>query len=72
MVSELNSKEIKNLVNFIIQNNKFLIEKNKLPIALEIVGEAGIGKTSVIEQIASENDFHFVKKNLSELEELGD
>ena len=42
----LNIDELKGFVNHIIKNNRFLQEGNKNPVAVEVVGESGIGKTS--------------------------
>ena len=68
----LNIDELKGFVNHIIKNNRFLQESGKNPVAVEVLGESGIGKTSTIIELAQENDLHFVKLNLSQIEELGD
>ena len=68
----LNAKELKEFLNHIIENNRFLQEQNKTPVAIEVIGESGIGKTSAIIQLAKELDFNFVKLNLSQIEEIGD
>lgn len=68
----LNAKELKEFLNHIIENNRFLQEQNKMPVSIEVVGESGIGKTSAIVQLAKELDFNFVKLNLSQIEEIGD
>ena len=68
----LNIDEAKDFVNHIINNNRFLQEQGKLPVATEIVGESGIGKTSTIVELATENKLKFVKLNLAQIEELGD
>lgn len=68
----LNAKELKEFLNHIIENNRFLQEQNKTPVSIEVVGESGIGKTSAIVQLAKELDFNFVKLNLSQIEEIGD
>ena len=68
----LNAKELKQFLNHIIENNRFLQEQNKTPVAIEVIGESGIGKTSAIVQLAKELDFNFVKLNLSQIEEIGD
>ena len=64
--------EIKNLVNFTIDNNLRLEDEGKEPIAISIEATAGIGKTSVIKQIAEERGMTFVKLNMAQLEEPGD
>lgn len=68
----LNAKELKGFLNHIINNNRSLQEKGKLPVAVEVVGESGIGKTSNILEIADDNNLNFVKLNLAQIEELGD
>ena len=68
----LNIDECKDFVNHIIKNNRFLQEGGKNPVAVEIVGESGIGKTSAVVDLAKENDLSFVKLNLAQIEELGD
>ena len=44
----LNIDEVKDFTNHIIRNNRYLQEGNKNPVAVEIVGESGIGKTSAV------------------------
>tara|TARA_R110000851_G_scaffold96345_7_gene209068 strand:- start:14738 stop:16003 length:1266 start_codon:yes stop_codon:yes gene_type:complete len=68
----LNIEELKNFTNHIINNNRFLQEQGKNPVAIEVVGESGIGKTSTIIELAEENNLDFVKLNLAQIEELGD
>lgn len=41
---ELTLAEVKPIIKYIINNNKELQEKRQLPIAVNICGEAGIGK----------------------------
>jgi len=68
----LNIDEVKDFTNHIIKNNRFLQENGKKPVAIEIVGESGIGKTTSVVQLAKENKLNFVKLNLAQIEELGD
>ena len=68
----LNVSETKTFLKHIINNNRFLQQNNKPPVAVEVVGDSGIGKTSTIVQLANELDLHFVKLNLAQIEELGD
>ena len=68
----LNIDELKGFVNHIINNNRYLQEQGKNPVAVEIVGESGIGKTSAVIELAKENNLNFVKLNLAQIEELGD
>ena len=68
----LNITELKSFLNHIIENNRYLQSINKLPVAVEVVGESGIGKTSTIVEMAKESGLNFVKLNLAQIEELGD
>lgn len=63
---------IKETVNYIIDNNFKLIDQHKKPTAVCLEGAAGIGKTSIIEEIANERGMTFIKVVLSQLEEVGD
>jgi len=68
----LNIEELDSFVGHIIENNRFLQKENKLPVAIEVVGESGIGKTSAVMQMAKKHNLDFVKLNLAQIEELGD
>ena len=68
----LNIEELDGFVNHIITNNRFLQENGKNPVAVEVVGESGIGKTTSIMDMAVKHDLDFVKLNLAQIEELGD
>jgi hypothetical protein len=70
---QLNSKELKETLTHIILNNRALQEENLKPVAVSICGAAGLGKTSVVEQLAEELDIKHVEViNLAQLDELGD
>ena len=68
----LNIKEAKQFLKHIISNNRYLQAQGKPPVAVEVVGDSGIGKTSTILQLAKETNLNFVKLNLAQIEELGD
>ena len=68
----LNIEELDTFVAHVIQNNRFLQEQGKKPVAIEVVGESGIGKTTSIMDMAKKHDLDFVKLNLAQIEELGD
>lgn len=72
MMTELTLKEFKNVFEYLLNNNKDLIDNNQTPIAIGIEGPAGLGKTSIIEQIAEERGMTLCKLNLSQLEEVGE
>lgn len=69
----LNIEETVNFLKHIFRNNRYIQEnKDDVPVAVNIEGPAGIGKTSAVEQLALEMGVHFVKLNLAEFEEIGD
>jgi len=68
----ISMSQVKNLINYTIDNNLKLAEEGKTPIAVGIEAAAGIGKTSILEQIAQERNMNFVKISLHEMEEAGD
>lgn len=70
--AKMNLDEAADLLKFVIKQNYNLATENKKTTAVEFIGESGIGKTSVILQIAEDLKMHCVKLNLAQLEELGD
>jgi hypothetical protein len=69
---KLNVDELKNLVTYMVKNNSHIQDSGKVPVAINVESPAGIGKTSVITQLADELGMDFVKINLSQIEEIGD
>lgn len=65
-------KEVKNLLHYAIKNNMRLQEEGETPIAIGLEATPGIGKTSIVEQIAKELNMGYTKIMLSEMEEAGD
>jgi len=70
--TQLNTNELKDFLKHIVKNNKQIQEDGKIPVAVNIEGDAGLGKTSAIMQLGQELDMHVVKINLSQIEEIGD
>lgn len=68
----LNSDEIKVHLKDLVDGNRHIQAQGKTPIGLNIEGEAGLGKTSVVMQFAAEHGLQMVKRNLAEIEDLGD
>lgn len=68
----LNTTEVKEFLRHIITNNQVIQAKGKNPVAVEVVGDSGIGKTSTVIQLAEELNLNFVKLNLAQIEEIGD
>ena len=71
-VNTISMGQVKNLINYTIDNNLKLQEDGKTPIALGLEASAGIGKTSIVQQIAEERGMGFTKIDLHQLEEAGD
>ena len=72
MENTIRLDEFAEIFKYLINNNKTLVAKGVNPIAVGIEGEAGCGKTSMIEQLAGEMGMTYVKLSLSELEEVSD
>ena len=68
----LNIDELKNFLEHIIENNRYIQSRGKTPVSVEVIGESGIGKTSSIIQLANEKKLSFIKLNLTQIEEIGD
>jgi hypothetical protein len=68
----LDSLEMKDFLHHIIKNNRHIQKGGKVPVSTEIIGDSGLGKTSIALQLAKEYDLNFVKLNLAQIEELGD
>ena len=70
--NEMTLNEFKEVFSYLLDNNKHLENSNLRPIAVGVEGEAGIGKTTLIEDIAKERGMTLCKVNLAQLEEIGD
>jgi len=69
---ELTLSEIKPILKYIIENNQKIQANGKMPVAVELIGDAGLGKSAIIEQIASELDATYIKLNLAQIVEEGE
>ena len=69
---QLNVEELKSFIKHMVNNNQYIQAQGKVPVAINIEGDAGLGKTSAIMQLGKELNMDVVKLNLSQLEELGD
>ena len=68
----LDSQEMGTFLEHIISNNRYLQKGKKKVVATEVIGESGLGKTSVVLQVAEQHELDVVKLNLAQIEELGD
>ena len=71
-LNEMTISEFTDVFNYLLDNNKELQKNGLTPIAIGLEGEAGIGKTAVVEEVAKKRGMTFCKLNLSQLEEVGD
>jgi MoxR-like ATPase len=69
---QLNIEELKDFLGHMIKNNQHIQAQGKVPVAVNIEGDAGLGKTSSLMQLANEMNMAVIKLNLSQIEELGD
>ena len=69
---QLNVDELKGYLKHMVSNNQYIQAEGKVPVAVNIEGDAGLGKTSSLMQLANELSMSVVKLNLSQIEELGD
>lgn len=64
--------DMADILRFYVKRNRSLQKTGKMPVSVEIIGEHGIGKTAIPEQIAREFGIPFYKLNLTSLQEVGD
>lgn len=64
--------EFKDIFKYLIDNNRKLVADGKYPVAIGIEGSAGLGKTTVLQDLAKEMGMTCVKCNLAEFEEVSD
>lgn len=72
MSTKISLKEAEDLLNFTIDGNRYLQDSGQTPIAISFTGGHGIGKTSLVEQVAKRRNMTITKLSLHELEEVGD
>ena len=71
-MNEMTIGEFTNVFNYLLDNNMEICDEGGSPIAICIEGAAGIGKTSLVKQVADERNMTTCTLNLSQLEEVGD
>jgi len=72
MNNQISLKEFTEIFNYLLDNNKRLVDDGKYPIAIGIEGNAGYGKTACMKQVAEARGMTYVSINLAELEEVAD
>ena len=72
MERKLSLVEAKDIIKYIIVNNRLIQESGRVPKALELESPPGIGKTSLVTDLAKELGMDMVCLNLAQLDELGD
>lgn len=65
-------KELKKNITQLCKDNIALSKQGIIGVAVSITGHAGLGKTSIIKQVAKEEKMSFVKLNLSNITDTGD
>ena len=71
-LNEMTISEFTDVFNYLLDNNKKLQDEGQTPIAIGLEGAAGIGKTSLIQEVAESRGMTLCKINLAQLEEVGD
>lgn len=56
-MNSVNIKELKDIVNYIVDNNNKLREEGKKTTAIEIVGESGIGKLALLFRLLKKEEW---------------
>lgn len=68
-MTELTLGEFAKTLDYLIDNNRRLVDGGDTPISICLEGEAGLGKTAIMQQVAQSKGMTFVKINLAQLEE---
>lgn len=71
-MNEITLNEFKEIFKFIIENNRRLEDEGKKTTACSASGNAGLGKTAVVRQIAEELGMTCVVVRLSQIDEASD
>lgn len=72
MEKRLSLDEAKETIKYIIVNNRLIQETGRVPKAIELESPPGIGKTTLVTDLAKELGMDMVCLNLAQLDELGD
>ena len=69
---KLTSNEIVKVLSHMINNNYQLAQDGKVPVSIEIVGDPGLGKTSICKQVADMFNMECIKLNIAQFDDLCD
>ena len=68
----MNIEDIKKTLNYLLDNNLKLVDEGKNKLSINLIGAAGVGKTSVVQQVAEARGAQYTKLCLAEYEDTGD
>ena len=66
---EYKPSEVYNILHNIIESNDKIMENGGLPVSISVVGVHGIGKTTIIRELANDMGRDFFKLNLAQITE---
>ncbi len=69
---QFNPKTLTGFLKRLIKINEKLSDSGKYPISMDIIGNPGIGKSTIVEDVAKELGYHLIIENLSTIEYIGD
>lgn len=72
MNNTITLSQFKDILTYLIKNNRKLVDEGKNPLAVNIIGAAGVGKTCSIEDFCREHGMTYVKVSLSEMAETSE
>jgi len=68
-MTQYKPSEVYNILKNIIESNDKIIANGGIPVSISILGERGIGKTTVCRELAKDLGRPFYKLNLAQLTE---
>ncbi len=68
----MNIEDTKKTLNYLLDNNLKLVDEGKNKLSINLVGAAGLGKTSIVQQVAEARGAQYTKLCLAEYEDTGD
>ena len=63
-ISAVNVKELKGVLTHMVNNNTKLQANGQVPVAMNVIGAAGLGKTSTIKQVGASMGYKKENVNL--------